>query len=317
MNKEERFYRSLYRIRRVEETVARVYPDDKIRSPVHLSIGQEQVSVGICEALRRDDAIFGTYRSHASYLAKGGDLQKMIDELYGRDSGCCRGKGGSMHLVDPAVHALGGSAIVSSTIPHAAGWAYGQKIRKTSNIAVALFGDGAIEEGVFYETLNFALLKRLPLLFVCENNFYAIHSPLASRQAPGEIAEKVGAFGIESQVIEDGDIFRIHDAVSTFAGRMREDPAAGPFFLECKIYRWKEHVGIGEDFQFGYRPESELSPWQERDSLTRLADTLPPETRQRIESEVDEEIACAFAQAEKAPYPEDSALTEHVFQNHV
>ena len=158
----EKLYRSLYRIRRLEEEVGRVYASDKIKSPVHLSIGQEAVSVGVCNALRQQDIVFGTYRGHALYLAKGGDLKAMVAELYGKVTGCTKGKGGSMHLIDPEAGVMGMSAVVGTTIANAAGYAYALKTRKSDAIVVSFFGDGATEEGVFSETLNFAVLKQLP-----------------------------------------------------------------------------------------------------------------------------------------------------------
>src|SRR5262245_12617119 len=166
----EALYRSLLRIRRVEEEIARIYPTDRIKSPVHLSIGQEAVSVGVCEALEPADVAFGTYRSHALYLAKGGDLKRMLAELYGKVTGCARGKGGSMHLIDAAHGVMGASAVVASTIPQAVGYAYALKLRGTPAIVASFFGDGAVEEGVFHESIHFAALRRLPVLFVCENN---------------------------------------------------------------------------------------------------------------------------------------------------
>src|ERR1700746_3113723 len=161
----ERLYKALYRIRRVEEGVPRAYPTDKIKSPVHLSIGQEAVSVGVCEALEPADVVFGTYRSHASYLAKGGDLKKMIAELYGKATGCCKGKGGSMHLIDAAAGIMGSSAIVGTTISQAVGYAYALKVQQKRSIVVNFFGDGAADEGAFHESLNFAALKKTPVIF--------------------------------------------------------------------------------------------------------------------------------------------------------
>src|SRR5437667_5409048 len=193
---DSRFYRELLRIRRVEEEIARVYPSDKIISPVHLSIGQEAVSVGVCQALGPQDIVFGTYRSHACYLAKGGSLRGMIAELYGKATGMAKGKAGSMHLVDPVVGVMGASAIVASTIPQAVGYALALQMAGERRVVVAFFGDGATEEGVFYESLNFAALWRLPILFVCENNFYAIHSRQADRQAVPDICHRAAAQGV-------------------------------------------------------------------------------------------------------------------------
>ncbi len=183
----ESLYRSIYRIRRVEEEIARIYPSDQIKSPVHLSIGQEAVSVAVCEALERRDVVFGTYRGHALYLAKGGDLRRLMAELFGKATGCARGKGGSMHLVHTAAGVMGTSAVVGTTIANAVGFAYALQYRQEDKIVASFFGDGATEEGVFAESLNFAALKRLPILFVCENNQYAIHTRQQRRQASPDI----------------------------------------------------------------------------------------------------------------------------------
>src|SRR5205807_3987273 len=225
-----RLYRALLRIRRVEEEVARVYPTDRIKSPVHLSIGQEAVSVGVCEALRPDDVVFGTYRGHALYLAKGGDLRAMVAELYGKATGCTKGKGGSMHLIDPEAGVMGTSAVVGTTIANAAGYAYALKVRRSGAVAVSFFGDGATEEGVFAETLNFAVLKRLPVLFVCENNGYAIHTPQCRRQGTPAILERARAHGLPAERIEDNDVLRLYERSREVTARVRA--GAGPWFLE-------------------------------------------------------------------------------------
>src|SRR5437660_7795827 len=182
-----RLYRSLYRIRRLEEEVARVYPSDRIKSPVHLSIGQEAVSVGVCEALLPCDVVYGTYRGHALYLARGGDLKRMVAELYGKATGCTGGKGGSMHLIAPEQGMMGTSAVVGTTIANAVGYAYALRYRRWPAVVASFFGDGATEEGVFAESLNFAVLKRLPILFVCENNQYVIHTHQSRRQGTADI----------------------------------------------------------------------------------------------------------------------------------
>jgi TPP-dependent pyruvate/acetoin dehydrogenase alpha subunit len=307
----ERFYQSLYRIRRVEEEIARVYPSDKIKSPVHLSIGQEAVSVGVCEALGLDDVVFGTYRSHAYYLAKGGDLKKMMAELYGKATGCAKGKGGSMHLVDVAHGVLGASAVVGTTIANAVGYAYALKLQRKDSIVVSFFGDGATDEGVFHESLNFAALKQLPLLFVCENNSYAIHTHLLRRHKEANLCERVRAYGMPAQRVDNNDILTIHEqakvAVSDLRGRQ-----AGPFFLECLTYRWKEHVGPNDDFHLGYRSYEEARPWVEGDQLARLAALIAPGSRERIEAAVEEEIRTVIAFAEQEPFPDAGELLTDV-----
>src|ERR1044072_1719444 len=191
-----RFYRSLYRIRRVEEEISAVYPTDKIKSPVHLSIGQEARSVGVCEALRADDVAFGTYRSHALYLAKGGDIKKMIAELYGKLDGCAKGKGGSMHLIDTGARVMGASAVVGTTIPQAVGFAYAVKLQRKDSVVARFFGDGGVDEGVFFESVNFAALKALRIVFVGKNNRYAIHTHQSKRQKLDNICERAPGQGM-------------------------------------------------------------------------------------------------------------------------
>src|ERR1700722_10401744 len=201
-----RLYRALYRIRRLEEEVARVYPSDRIKSPVHLSIGQEAVSVAFCDALEPQDIVFGTYRGHALYLAKGGDMRRMVAELYGKATGCTGGKGGSMHLIDTDRGVMGASAVVGTTIATAVGYAYALRYRRTSGLVASFFGDGATEEGVFAESLNFAVLKRLPVLFVCENNQYAIHTHQCLRQGVAAICERARAHGLPAERLDGNDI---------------------------------------------------------------------------------------------------------------
>jgi len=308
----ERLFRSLYRIRRVEEEIARVYPTDKIRSPVHLSIGQEAVAVGVCEALRGDDVVFGTYRSHAMYLAKGGDLRAMIAELYGRETGCARGKGGSMHLVDVPHGVMGTSAVVGTTIPIAVGYAYALKYRRSDRVVASFFGDGAADEGVWHESLGFAALKRLPIIFVCENNLYAIHTHQTRRQHVGDIVTRARAHGMPAERIEENDVLTIHRRLSEVVAALRAGEP-GPFFFECMTYRWREHVGPGEDFALGYRTRDEADPWMRGDQVLRLGGMIAAETRARIEAEVEAEIADAFAFAEASPFPEVSELWTDVY----
>ena len=308
----ERLYRSLYRIRRVEEEVARAYPMDKIKSPVHLSIGQEAVAVGVCEALRPDDVVFCSYRSHAAYLAKHGDLKQMIAELYGKVTGCAKGKGGSMHIVDAAHGVMGASAVVGTTIPHAVGYAFALKHREKGSVEVSFFGDGATDEGVFYESLNFAALKRLPVIFICENNSYAIHTHQRHRQANLNICDRARSFGIPAERIED-DVLKVYERSSEAVGVLRAG-GLGPFFFECLTYRWKEHVGPNEDFHLGYRTREEAEPWMRNDQVKRMGEMLDLEQRERIEQEVEAEIQAAFAFAEASPFPDGTELFTDVFK---
>jgi TPP-dependent pyruvate/acetoin dehydrogenase alpha subunit len=301
-------YRSMYRIRRVEEEVIRAYPTDKIKSPVHLSIGQEPVSVGVCEALRPDDVVFGTYRSHALYLAKGGDLRRMVAELYGKVTGCARGKGGSMHLVDVVAGVMGGSAVVGTTIPQAVGYALALKLQGKNAMVASFFGDGAMEEGAFHESMNFAALRKVPILFICENNLYAIHSRLLDRQPLDNICERARAYGMPAERIEGNDVERIYARV-----RQWRQEGTGPRFLECMTYRWKEHVGPNEDFHAGYRSYAEARPWIEQDPIKRIGAMLDTFLREKIDAEVEAESAEAIAFAEQSPFPTPGELYTDLF----
>jgi TPP-dependent pyruvate/acetoin dehydrogenase alpha subunit len=307
----DRIYRGLRRIRRVEEEVARLYPSDKIKSPVHLSIGQEAIAVGVCDALRPDDVVAPTYRGHAAYLAKGGDLGEMMAELYGKVGGCARGKGGSMHLIGMEHFILGASAVVGTTIPLALGYALALKREGKERIAVAFFGDGATEEGVFYESLNFAALHRLPVLFVCENNFFAIHTPLEKRWATRRLCERVATYDIPTTRIEDGDALKIRDWAVASAAALRA--GAGPRFLECHAWRWREHVGPGEDYDAGYRSRADLAEWQKNDPVERIGRQLAPAARAAIDAAIEREIADAVGFAEASPFPAIEELSAHVF----
>jgi TPP-dependent pyruvate/acetoin dehydrogenase alpha subunit len=309
----ERIYRALLRIRRVEEEIARVYPSDVIKSPVHLSIGQEALAVGLCEALRPEDAVFGSYRSHALYLAKGGDLRAMVAELYGKQTGCAKGKGGSMHLVDVAHGVFGTSAVVGTTIPHAVGYAYAVKLRREPRVVATMFGDGATDEGVFYESLNFAALRRLPVLFLCENNGYAIHTHQRQRQFRPDITARAEALGLVAERIEDGDVLKVAERAQAAVAALRA--GEGPRFLECATYRWKEHVGPGEDWALGYRERSEAEPWIRSDAVKRLAERVGAATEARIRAAVEAEIADAFRFAEASPFPPPAELHSDVYRS--
>ena len=311
-NQQEALYRNFYRIRRVEEEIIRLYPSDHIKSPVHLSIGQEAVSVGICAALDPADIVFGTYRGHALYLAKGGDLNAMMAELYGKAGGSARGKAGSMHLIDLSVGMMGTSAIVATTIPQAVGYALAIKMRKQKTAVIVFFGDGATDEGVFHESLNFAALKQLPVLFVCENNGYAIYSPLRDRMPDANFCERAESYRIPANRIESGSTVEIRDATSEALGKIRS--GNGPQFLECLTARWRDHVGPDEDRVWKYRPDDELDDWIARDDMARIAGELPTARRNEINADVESEIAEAIAFAEASPYPTEEEIFDHVFR---
>jgi pyruvate dehydrogenase E1 component alpha subunit len=307
----ERLYRSLRLIRRAEEEVARIYPSDKIKSPVHLSIGQEAVSVGVCDVLRPDDVVAPTYRGHAAFLAKGAPLRGLFAELYGKATGVAGGKGGSMHLIDISHNVLGASAVVGTTIPVAVGFALAFKRTRSDCVAVAFFGDGATEEGVFTESLNFASLHKLPVLFVCENNYYAIHTPVTRRWATQRLCERVATYGIPAHQIDDGDVLKLRALTADSLDAMRR--GGGPVFIECRTYRWREHVGPSEDYSQGYRARSDLEPWIEGDQMESLGARLAADRRASIDADIEREIADAVVFAEKSPFPDLKALYTNVF----
>ncbi|HZC58259.1 MAG TPA: thiamine pyrophosphate-dependent dehydrogenase E1 component subunit alpha [Xanthobacteraceae bacterium] len=307
----ERIYRSLRLIRRAEEEIARIYPSDKIKSPVHLSIGQESVAVGICDVLEPDDVVSPTYRGHAAYLAKGAPLRGLFAELYGKATGVAGGKGGSMHLIDMRHNVAGASAVVGTTIPIAVGFALAFKRTRSHRVAVAFFGDGATEEGVFTESLNFAALHKLPILFVCENNYYAIHTPITRRWATQRLCERVETYGIPTRCIDDSDVLKLRQEAATAVARLRRGD--GPSFIECRTYRWLEHVGPNEDFDAGYRERQEREPWLQSDQLISIGALIASDRRSAIDQEVERDIEDAIAFAETSPFPEPSALYTNVF----
>ncbi|HEY2875679.1 MAG TPA: thiamine pyrophosphate-dependent dehydrogenase E1 component subunit alpha [Reyranella sp.] len=306
-----RLYRSMYLIRRVEEEIIRLYPTDKIKSPVHLSIGQEAVSAAVCDHLEKSDVLFGTYRGHALYLAKGGDVPRMMAELYGKVDGCARGKAGSMHLVDPSVGMMGTSAVVATGISNAVGAALALKMRKSKAIVVCFFGEGATDEGAWHESMNFASLKKLPILFVCENNFYAIYSHVKDRLAGPGLQVRSQAYGIPAELIEDHEPMKLHERAGAAVAAVRR--GEGPRFLECMTYRWRDHVGPTEDRVHKYRPDAELDAKIEGDNLKIVGDLLPADQRKSIEAAEEKRVADAIVFAEASTFPEDQEVYDHVF----
>lgn len=308
----------MLRIRKVEERIAELYPEQQIRCPVHLCIGQEAVSVGICAHLKSEDYVMSGHRSHGHYLGKGGDLSAMMAELYGKVTGCSRGKGGSMHLVDLSVGFLGATPIVASTIPMGVGAALGAVMKGEKRISVVFFGEGATEEGAFHESVNFAVLKKLPVIFVCENNFYSVYSPLSVRQPVGrEVVEQARGYGLESFQGDGNDVKEVYRLGGEAAERARR--GEGPTFLEFKTYRWREHCGPNYDNDLGYRSEEEFEQWKKICPLSRLQSELLLQKwvdeveLQKIARELDEEIEETVAFAKKSPFPEASELMEHVY----
>ena len=211
INKQLELYKNIYKIREVEKKISSLYFEQEMRCPVHLSIGQEAIPVGICSNLKSSDQILSAHRAHAHYLAKGGNLKAMISEIYGKVTGCSKGMGGSMHLIDKTVGFLGSTAVVANTIPVGVGLALSMKIKRLKDISCVFFGDGAIEEGAFYESINFAIIHKLPVLFICENNFFSVYSPLYKRQSSTRKITNISrSLGINCKKIDGNDVEKIY-----------------------------------------------------------------------------------------------------------
>ncbi len=301
MSLEISLYRTMVRIRMVEEKIAQIYPDREIRSPAHLYIGHEAIAAGVCATLQREDHVVPYYRSHGWYLAKGGDLQALMDELFGRASGCSGGWGGSMHLIDVEAGVMGSSAIVGSGISHAVGSALATKMLGLPLVSVAVFGDGAVEEGPFHESFNFASLKKLPVIFVCENNFYAVHSPLPERQPRPDIYVHADAYAMPGVVVDGNDVLAVYHAATEAVARARE--GRGPTLLECRTYRWLEHCGPNDDSSLGYRRIEEIREWMARCPIQRARHLVTDEEDGQIRECVAKEIDEAIARARTAAWP--------------
>jgi TPP-dependent pyruvate/acetoin dehydrogenase alpha subunit len=313
-------YYDMLRIRIVEEGIAETYKEQEMRCPIHLSIGQEAVAVGVCSALAAQDRVLSTHRAHAHYLAKGGDLNAMVAELYLRVTGTCQGKGGSMHLVDHSVGFMGAVPIVGSSIPAAVGIALGAVMRREDAVAVAFFGEAAMEEGVFHESVNFAVLKSLPVIFVCENNKYSVNSPLSVRQPEGrDVVRMVEGYGLPAINGDGNDALQVQELTAQAVSRARQGD--GPTFLEFDTYRWREHCGPNFDFDLGYRSEDEYREWKQRDPVERLGARLLAEgviessEPQAMAAKFQNEIDGAITFAKESEFPGEELLLDRVYAN--
>lgn len=310
-------YTALTRIRRVEERLADLYGEQEMRCPAHFHIGQEAIATGLCAALRTDDYLFCSHRSHAPYLAKGGDIGELVAEMYGKATGCCGGKAGSQHLMAPEVGLVGTSAIVGGTLPMAVGAALAFAMRGEERVAAALFGDGGVEEGIFQESLNFAALKTLPVVLVCENNLYATQSHLSARQAKDNIYERGSIYGIPGSRIDGNNVMDVYVACRDAAERARG--GGGPSLIECRTYRWLEHVGPCDDADLGYRTREEIDAWKKRCPVDIFGKALRDEgiltavEAQEIAKKIEREIDGAGEFARNSPYPDASELMTDVF----
>ncbi len=307
-------YRQMLRIRRLEEAIAERYSEWRMRCPTHLCIGQEATAVGICHFLAKGDSVYSNHRGHGHYLAKGGDMNAMVAELYGKRDGCAGGHGGSMHLIDLEAGFAGSTPIVGGTVPLAVGSAWYSKLRQDGVVSVIFFGDGCFEEGVLHETMNFASLHRLPVLFVCENNKLSVYTRLEERQPERPLHQVARAHGLATFVGDGNDVLEIGRIAREAISQTRS--GQGPQFIELATHRWLEHCGPNDDDDLGYRLPGELQHWQQRDPLVSLQGLLrgefavTEEALRQIESDIADEVAAAFEFAERSPIPEVSVSTE-------
>jgi acetoin:2,6-dichlorophenolindophenol oxidoreductase subunit alpha len=308
-------YRQMAKIRAFEEQVNELYKGAKMPGLAHLYVGEEGVAVGVCEALRRDDIITSTHRGHGHCLAKGAKVDRMFAELLGKEAGYCRGKGGSMHIADQDTGNLGANAIVGGSAGIATGAALSAKMRGTDQVAVCFFGDGALGQGLLYESMNMAALWSLPVIYVCENNLYGEYTPCGETIA-GEILARAKAFGIHAESVDGQDVLAVHTTMKRLVERARR--GEGPAFLEAKTYRYYgHHVG---DVNREYRTRDEEKEWMsQHDPLQTLAARLTAhklveaDTFERIARDVKSEIDKGVEYALAAPYPAPEQVDEDVY----
>lgn len=313
LNKE--LYKKIYLMRRVEEKIQEVYYTDVMKTPVHLSLGEESIIAGVCQALSVDDQVYGTCRGHALFLARSNDLDGFYGELCGKVTGVAKGKAGSMHISCPESGFVVSSAIVSSIIPVALGAAFAAKYKKNNHIVAVFFGDGATEEGVFWETLNMACLKKLPILFVCEDNGLAIHAHIADRQHYS-IPNAAKTFGLPVYSDDTTDAERIYEAAEEAVKIIRETEL--PYFMHLKYHRYLEHVGVNEDYSFGYRKKKDYVEWYAMDPVKKQREKLLSigiiESEIKAEEAViDKNIDKSMKRALDAAFPTDSELFKDVY----
>ena len=310
MNKNLLFklYKNILRFRLIELEISKKYSSWKMRCPTHLSIGQEAVSSAFSE-------VVSSHRAHAHYLAKGGSLNKMIAELYGKKTGCSKGKGGSMHLIDLNVNFMGSSAIVGNSIPIGTGLALSSKIKNTNQKSYIFFGDGALEQGVFYESVNFAAVKKLPIIFVCENNLYSVYSNMSERQpANRKNFKMVEAIGVKSLFCDGNNVaqcYKIFKKAVNFVEKNKK-----PIFLEFYTYRHHEHCGPNIDDHLNYRPKSEIEFWKKKDPVLLLKKKLGKFYKKKLDLlnfKIHKEINSAFKFAERSPWPSYRSAYKDVY----
>jgi len=309
------WYRSMQRIRQCEEQLARLHQRGLVHGACHTYVGQEAIAVGVCTHLRTDDVVFSTHRGHGHALAKGLPPVELIAELLGRDIGCSRGRGGSMHLFAPEIGLMGTSGIVGPCILQAAGAGYSFKLLKTDNVAVAFFGDGAVNNGAFHEGLNMAAIWKLPVLFVCENNQFATEVPFRYAAGNPSVALRGASYGLPGVEVDGNDVVAVSRAAGEAVERARS--GGGPTLIECKTYRTRPHAeGMGD---YTYRTREEVTAWRERCPIKRLRSLLVTEKiatgeeLDAIDAEVLAQVTSASQAAEQAPLPDGATATRHVY----
>ncbi|MGE0876215.1 MAG: thiamine pyrophosphate-dependent dehydrogenase E1 component subunit alpha [Burkholderiales bacterium] len=310
-------YRRMLRIREIELEIERRYRQDHMKTPIHLVIGQEATSVGCCAAMRVGDLAYSSHRTHGVYLAKGGDLKAMLSEMHCRIDGCAGSRGGSMHLIDFSVGMAGTSAIVAGSVPIATGAALAAQMQGADRVIAVFFGEAATEEGVVSECLNFAALKKLPILFFCENNFYSVQSPLSERQPARDISHWAAAHAVPAVCVDGMNVLAVHEAACAAIGRARA--GGGPGFIEARVYRYRAHGGNGDDSATGYRSVAEREAWEQHCpvenyyGLLKAAGLLDDAGRAAMHQAIVAETLAAFEHALAAPHPVEADLTTHVY----
>lgn len=298
-------YKKMYLIRKAEETIIKHYPEDEMKTPMHMSMGEEAIVAGVCQALSHDDQVFGTYRSHALFLAKTGDVDDFFAEMYGKDTARLKGKGGSMHMCAPMSGFIGSSAIVASIIPVALGAAYANKRACNNKIVAAFFGDGATDEGVFWESMNIACLMKIPIIFICEDNEFAVHTPGTERRGYSSLPDIVSKFNCNVLKGVTTDVEEIYQITMEGIHLMRKNQM--PLFLHFKYYRYLEHVGIYDDFDAGYREKEEFLKWQPIDPVSKQRNNLflkgyNKKEIESLEKEIDLMINTSIMKAKQSPF---------------
>lgn len=299
-------YHVAFRIRHVELEISREYSKGEMRCPVHLSVGQELTSAVFSIFQNSNDYAVSTHRAHAHFLAKGGNLKSMLAEIFGKETGCSKGRGGSMHLSDPNVNFMGSSAIVGNSIPVGVGIAYGQKMKSSGNRSFIFLGDGATEEGVFFESMNFSILHDLPTVFICENNFYSVYTNLQVRQpSKRSLSELAMAMGMRAMNIKFGDIELLFNSFEEILNSEKVEPV----LIEIETYRWLEHCGPYPDDVLEYRDSKELDEYLAYDVIEDLksrilsVDNSYQKLIRNIERDIEMEVRDAFEFARNSPFP--------------